>query len=467
MPVDSNIFQQYLKPVRSMSDYGDDMDKAEANKLTLAASRFANQQAQQSAADDSGMRQATKDSLGDQNKLIQALRAQGNYKGAQAVQKSLLETQKATGEISKDAAQTSKYNADTAKTSEETKYLAATHHAQGIAFVRDIQGVANYADEGISRGIFPPGVRDAMVAEAQTFPSVQAWQAHMEKGAMPVLERYKTAAENARNKLTNDTSIANNTATNATSRANNASSNATTQRGQNMTAGTAAAGRAQSATQHKDTMGMREREIDRGTGGKPMSELQETKYRTQIAKDYQSANTMLSNMDEVAASAKAVKEAPGLGGATGLQAYIPSYPDSEASQAEVKLQNLEGKITNLGKAAASMSGAIGPMAVQEWKIVRDMVAAIDPKKGEKSLKEQIALVEETAAGAAGRIRDAYGKHYGADFARYPQFEVIGGTPKADKPGGGQPIPIKDDAGYNALASGAEFIAPDGSRRRKP
>jgi hypothetical protein len=168
-------------------------------------------------------------------------------------------------------------------------------------------------------------------------------------------------------------------------------------------------------------------------GNKPMTALQETKYRTQIAKDYQSANTILANMDDVAKSAAAVKTAPGLGGATGLSAYLPSYPDSAASQAEVKLQNLEGKITNLGKAAAAMSGAVGPMAVQEWKIVRDMVAAIDPKKGEKSLKEQIALVEESAQGAASRIRDAYGKHYSADFERYPQFEQIGKKTGAPAP----------------------------------
>lgn len=199
-------------------------------------------------------------------------------------------------------------------------------------------------------------------------------------------------------------------------------------------AANAAADRAQRERQFGISSGQREREIGVRVGGRPMTDLQETKYRTQIAKDYQSANTILSNMDEVGASAKAVKEAKGLGGATGLQAYIPSYPDSNASQAEVKLQNLEGKITNLGKAAASMSGAVGPMAVQEWKIVRDMVAAIDPKKGEKSLREQIALVEETALGASERIRDAYSKHYSADFERYPQFEAIG----KKKPSGPQP-----------------------------
>lgn len=261
MPVDANIFQQYLKPVRSMSDYGDDMDKAESNKLTLAASRFSNQQAQQGVADDQKIRQAYQQSGGDQNKLMQLLQGGGQYKAGQALQKTMQDTQKAQGEIKKDEAQTAKFGADTAKTEEETKYLAATHHAQGLAYVQTPQDIVTYIDQGIAKGVFQPEQRQAMLQKANSFGSIEEFKKAGEAASVPALERYKTAAENARNKLNNDTSIANNTATNATSRANNASSNATTQRGQNMTAGTAAAGREQSDSQHKDTMRMKEREL--------------------------------------------------------------------------------------------------------------------------------------------------------------------------------------------------------------
>jgi len=90
---------------------------------------------------------------------------------------------------------------------------------------------------------------------------------------------------------------------------------------------------------------------------KPMTPLQETKYRTQIAKDNQAANSVIQNMDDVIDSITAVKTSKGLDRATGLYAYSPSVPGSDAAEAEVRLQNLEGKITNLGKAAASASGA--------------------------------------------------------------------------------------------------------------
>ncbi|MGB0855392.1 MAG: hypothetical protein ACPGSI_18995, partial [Pikeienuella sp.] len=41
------------------------------------------------------------------------------------------------------------------------------------------------------------------------------------------------------------------------------------------------------------------------------------------------------------------------------------------------------------------------------------------------------------------------------------------TPQETPQPNGEPVTITDDAGYDALPSGAEFIAPDGTRRRKP
>jgi hypothetical protein len=40
------------------------------------------------------------------------------------------------------------------------------------------------------------------------------------------------------------------------------------------------------------------------------------------------------------------------------------------------------------------------------------------------------------------------------------------TPKG-QPGAAAPTKISSDADYNALPSGAQFIAPDGTTRRKP
>jgi hypothetical protein len=100
---------------------------------------------------------------------------------------------------------------------------------------------------------------------------------------------------------------------------------------------------------------------------------------------------------------------------------LPSFPEGQAAQAETRLANLKGKVTALGKAAAAASGAIGSIANQEWKILADQIANIDPVKGTGPLLEQIDLVEAQARGAMERIRDAYGRQFGEDFERFPQF----------------------------------------------
>jgi hypothetical protein len=100
---------------------------------------------------------------------------------------------------------------------------------------------------------------------------------------------------------------------------------------------------------------------------------------------------------------------------------LPSFPGGEAAFADVRLQNLKGKITALGKAQAASTGAIGSIANQEWKILADQIAAIEAIKGAGPMLEQIDLLEAQAVGAMNRIRDAYERQFGEDFERFPQF----------------------------------------------
>ena len=158
---------------------------------------------------------------------------------------------------------------------------------------------------------------------------------------------------------------------------------------------------------------------------KPLSAAEETKRRDTISKEFKNATTALQTMQDVLDSADAVKTSPGLGRATGYTGvYLPSFSEGEAAKAETRLANLKGKVTALGKASAAMSGAIGSIATQEWKIIADQIAVIDPVKGKAPLLEQIALVEAQAQGAIDRIRDAYSRQFGEDFERFPQFKDI-------------------------------------------
>jgi hypothetical protein len=169
---------------------------------------------------------------------------------------------------------------------------------------------------------------------------------------------------------------------------------------------------------------------------KPLTEGQEIKLRADVAKDYKAATTALSQIDDLLVSAAAVKTSPGLSAATGFTGkYLPSFPEGGAAQAETRLANLRGKVTALGKATAAMSGAIGSIANQEWKILADQIAVLDEIKGKGPLLEQIALLEEQAQGAAARIRDTYEKSRAEDFERFPQFRDLP-APKGKKDSSG-------------------------------
>ena len=197
-----------------------------------------------------------------------------------------------------------------------------------------------------------------------------------------------------------------------------------------------------------------------GDGIKPLTEQQTIKLRTDVAKDYKSASTTLSQMDDLLASIQSVKTAPGLSAATGYTGvYLPSFSEGKAATAETRVANLRGKVTALGKATAAMTGAIGSIANQEWKILSDQVANIDPVKGKGPLLEQIELIEAQARGAMERIRDQYEKTRSEDFKRFPQFKDLPapGAPSAPvavpKPG----APTRANAAAASASAGVKFL----------
>lgn len=175
---------------------------------------------------------------------------------------------------------------------------------------------------------------------------------------------------------------------------------------------------------------------------KPMTSIQSAKRRDQLGKEFKSAQNALQTTQDVLDSIAFVKAEPGLSRATGFTGtLLPSIPEGAAASAEVRLKNLEGKVTALGKAQAASTGAIGSIANQEWQILRDQIAAIDRSKGTGPLLAQLDLVEAQAQGALERMRDAYQRQFGEDFERFPQFADLPAPKssfKARAPAGGKP-----------------------------
>jgi hypothetical protein len=168
---------------------------------------------------------------------------------------------------------------------------------------------------------------------------------------------------------------------------------------------------------------------------KPMTALQKQKFETGIANDFKSTGQVMQTMAQLGKAISDVGSSKGLSSREGYSGYIPAWTQGkDAMTAQNRIDTLKGKVTQMGKAMATMSGAIGPMAVQEWKIVADAVNALDPTAG--NFKEQIENVQSQAEGASSRIRDWYDRRYSDSFEKYPQFKTES-IPLYPTGGGGQ------------------------------
>jgi hypothetical protein len=219
-----------------------------------------------------------------------------------------------------------------------------------------------------------------------------------------------------------------------------------------------------------------QREAALEAGPKPLTAVQEAKLRENISKDYKSARSTISMMlDPVAGVVATVDKVRKLSPSqkeaiTGYSGYLPSITPGSRS-ADTAIKNLRGKVTEMGKSTAALTGAIGQMAVQEWRIVSDMIASLDIEGMEPAdLDNQLDIIEAQARRAAEVTRDAYENQYVEEFARYPgRFQLPTSTGAAAKtPTASSQMPrVRSNADYNKLKPGTMFIDPNGEKRRKP
>jgi len=155
---------------------------------------------------------------------------------------------------------------------------------------------------------------------------------------------------------------------------------------------------------------------------------QTVKLKTEMGSDFKILDNVTAQTNDLLKSIDMLRDpdiTKGLKAITGYSGVLtPTFKD--ASQlAQTRLDNLRGKVIALGKASASMTGAIGSIANQEWKILADQIAAIDPKMGDKALLEQVQLVEDRALGVFERAKEQYGRQYGEYFETLgPQYSTM-------------------------------------------
>jgi hypothetical protein len=159
-----------------------------------------------------------------------------------------------------------------------------------------------------------------------------------------------------------------------------------------------------------------------------LTPAQTVKLKTEMGSDFKILDNVTAQTNDLLKSIDMLRDpdiTKGLKAITGYSGvFTPTFKD--ASQlAQTRLDNLRGKVIALGKASASMTGAIGSIANQEWKILADQIAAIDPKMGDKALLEQVQLVEDRAIGVFERAKEQYGRQYGEYFEKIgPQYSTM-------------------------------------------
>lgn len=126
-------------------------------------------------------------------------------------------------------------------------------------------------------------------------------------------------------------------------------------------------------------------------------------------------------------------------------------PGSESRDLKADLETIKA---NLGFAelqamrdASPTGGALGAIAVQELTALQSTVASLDQAQSPAQLKSRLGEIKTHYSNWKKAVEESRG---------------------AKKPSGDtQPKKITSDTDYNALPSGAEFIDPNGKKRRKP
>ena len=172
----------------------------------------------------------------------------------------------------------------------------------------------------------------------------------------------------------------------------------------------------------------------RDAGPAPVTAQQKIARRTEVAQAYSKTQTLIDKAYDpkegiisIANKIKSLsfdqKEA-----ITGYSGYVPSFRES-SREADTLFGNLKGVVTSLGKDAAAASGAVGNMAVQEWKIAADMIANLDlANMTPRALDAQMDRIIRQVSNATNLAERVYNIQYGDDLKEYPDFKLRGTPP---------------------------------------
>lgn len=219
MPVDANIFQQYLRAPKSIMDYRADADQAEARKnaLQLASMDLSEKtQANQRTVKVRNALEALGAGATDEGR-INALRATATPEGyaqADSMEKMLLERKKTGAEVENKAASTKHLGAQTDAEQYKTRMAKHDQAVKDIAgFASPQEALASLQAHEAAGDVDPQKaamIRSSIPQDPAKFP---AWQLGMLKNIMAAKDQLAQVSPDANARLQAQTSRENNGAT--------------------------------------------------------------------------------------------------------------------------------------------------------------------------------------------------------------------------------------------------------------
>lgn len=147
-------------------------------------------------------------------------------------------------------------------------------------------------------------------------------------------------------------------------------------------------------------------------------------------------------------------------GFTSLGNVIPGTPGARLRNELVSLRAQLGfqELQDM-RASSPTGGALGQVSNAENELLQNAYVNLIESSDEQTFVRNITQLKSLLAQRQQRLEDAYMRDYGGYENR--------AAPAAAAPAAQGPVSISSQEAYNALPSGTQFIAPDGSVRVKP
>lgn len=147
----------------------------------------------------------------------------------------------------------------------------------------------------------------------------------------------------------------------------------------------------------------------------------------------------IATLEDAAGKVKALKDVPAADkdailGYSG--AYTPTV-FAKSREALNKYDNLKGVATAIGRFLAANEGKLGNMAVQEWQIVSDQLAALDRKVLSPTiLDDQLDIISKRVSGMIARLKEGYALEHEEAIKQDPRLSLQGSTAEPPPKTGG-------------------------------